>query len=224
MSPPRPSPPRHPADLARRNRRLAAGAFAVVFGMVGLSFAAVPLYRVFCQVTGYGGTPVISAGAAPERVGTAMVTVRFDATTHPDLPWRFEPAQGPMRLHVGEEALAFYTARNLADRPVTGVAVYNVTPEKVGRYFHKTACFCFEEQTLAAGQQAEMPLSFWVDPRLAEDPSTRDVRTITIHYSFFRSLSDAGRAGALASAGPHVGRRDAPAGAPATAPEAARTN
>ncbi|MBW8269596.1 cytochrome c oxidase assembly protein [Caldovatus aquaticus] len=214
-----PHPPRPPAaDLARRNRRLAAGAFAVVFGMVGLSFAAVPLYRLFCQVTGYGGTPAISAGAGPDRVGEAVVTVRFAAATHPDLPWRFAPAQGPMRLRVGEEALAFYTARNLADRPVTGVAVYNVTPEKAGRYFHKTACFCFEEQTLAPGQEVEMPLSFWVDPRLAEDPATREVRTITIHYSFFRSLSDAERAGTLASAGPHVGRRAAPAGAAATVP------
>jgi cytochrome c oxidase assembly protein subunit 11 len=211
-----PPPPRRPAaDLARRNRRLAAGAFAVVFGMVGLSFAAVPLYRLFCQVTGYGGTPMISAGAAPGQPGEAVVTVRFDATTHPDLPWRFAPAQGPVRLRVGEEALAFYTARNLADRPVTGVATYNVTPEKVGRYFNKIACFCFDEQTLAPGQEVEMPLSFWVDPRLAEDPSTREVRTITIHYSFFRSLSDAERAGALANAGAHVGRRDvaAPGGA-----------
>jgi len=197
-------------DIARRNRRVAGGVFALVFGMVGLSFAAVPLYRVFCQVTGYGGTPTIGA-AAPDRVGEATVTIRFGATTQPDLPWRFQPEQPSMRLRVGEEGLAFYSARNLADRPVTGIAVYNVTPEKVGRYFHKVACFCLDEQTLEAGQHADMPVSFWVDPRLAEDPSTRDVRTITVHYSFFRSLSDAERAGALANAGEHVGRAtDAP--------------
>jgi cytochrome c oxidase assembly protein subunit 11 len=194
-------------DLARRNRRVAAGAFACVLGMLGLSFAAVPLYRLFCQVTGYGGTPTVG-GTAPGQVGEAEVTVRFAATTHPGLPWRFEPAQPSTRLHVGEEGLAFYAAHNLSDRPVTGIAVYNVTPEKVGRYFHKTACFCFEEQTLAPGQQVDMPLSFWVDPRLAKDPNTREVRTITVHYSFFRSLSDAERAGALASAGEHVGRAD----------------
>jgi cytochrome c oxidase assembly protein subunit 11 len=194
-------------DLARRNRRVAAGAFVCVLGMLGLSFAAVPLYRLFCQVTGYGGTPMVG-GTAPGQAGEAEVTVRFAATTHPGLPWRFEPVQPSTRLHVGEEGLAFYAARNLSDRPVTGIAVYNVTPEKVGRYFHKTACFCFEEQTLAPGQQVDMPLSFWVDPRLAEDPNTREVRTITVHYSFFRSLSDAERAGALASAGEHVGRAD----------------
>lgn len=217
-------PPRHrpPADLARRNRRLAAGAFVVVFGMVGLSFAAVPLYRLFCQVTGYGGTPMISAGPAANQVGEATITIRFDATTHRDLPWRFAPAQNSMQLRVGEEALAFYTARNLSDRPVTGVATYNVTPEKVGRYFHKVACFCFDEQTLAPGQEVEMPLSFWVDPRIAEDPSTREVRTISIHYSFFRSLSDAERSGALANAGPHVGRLNAPADG--ATPATPRTN
>ncbi len=185
-------------------------------GALRRSRASVPLYRLFCQVTGYGGTPQISA-ALPDHVGQAMVTVRFAATTQSSLPWRFGPVQNSTRLRVGEEGLAFYTARNLSDRPVTGIAVYNVTPEKVGRYFHKTACFCFDEQTLGPGQQAEMPLSFWVDPRLAEDPSTRDVHTITVHYTFFRTLADAERAGALASAGEHVGRRD-PAAGPAAAP------
>ena len=195
------------ARIARNNRRLAAGVFAVVAGMVGVSFAAVPLYDLFCRVTGYNGTVQIG-GRAPERPGEFVVTVRFNANTQPSLPWRFEPASAPVQLRVGEEGMGFYRARNLADRPVTGVSTYNVTPEVVGKYFHKTACFCFEEQTLAPGQEAEMPLAFWVDPRIAEDPNTRGIRTITISYTFFRSLNDAERAGALANAGEHVGRRE----------------
>ena len=111
-----------------------------------------------------------------------------------------------MSLRVGEEGLGFYSAENLAAVPVTGIATYNVTPEVVGKYFHKTACFCFDEQTLAAGQRADMPLTFWVDPKIGEDPNTRGIRTITISYTFFRSLDDAARSGALANAGEHVGR------------------
>ena len=139
------------------------------------------------------------------------MTVRFNANTQPQLPWRFEPAQPSVQLRVGEEGMGFYLARNLSDRPATGVSTYNVTPEVVGRYFHKVACFCFEEQTLAPGQEVDMPLAFWVDPRIAEDPNTRGIRTITVNYTFFRSLNDAERAGALANAGPHVGRQGAPA-------------
>lgn len=193
-------------QLARRNRRLATAVFGVVVGMVGLSFAAVPLYDLFCRVTGFNGTPQIG-GVAP-GAGDQTVTVRFNANTHPSLPWRFEPTQPSVQLRVGEEGMGFYQARNLSDRPATGVSTYNVTPEVVGRYFHKVACFCFEEQTLEPGQQADMPLAFWVDPRIADDPNTRDIRTITVSYTFFRSLADAERAGALANAGPHVGRRD----------------
>jgi cytochrome c oxidase assembly protein subunit 11 len=198
--------PDRAALLARRNRRVALGAFAVVFGMVGVSFAAVPLYDLFCRVTGFGGTPMIGQ-AAPERPGDFIVTVRFNANTQPNLPWRFAPAEPSVRLRVGEEGVGFYHARNLSDRPATGVATYNVTPEVVGKYFHKTACFCFEEQTLDPGQEVDMPLAFWVDPRIATDPNTRGIRTITINYTFFRSLKDAERAGALASAGPHAGPR-----------------
>jgi cytochrome c oxidase assembly protein subunit 11 len=195
--------------LARRNRRVALGAFGFVGFMVGLSFAAVPLYDLFCRVTGFGGTPMIGQ-AAPATPGEASITVRFNATTQPALPWRFAPQQPAMTLRVGEEGLAFYSARNIGAGPATGISTYNVTPEVAGRYFHKTACFCFEEQTLEPGQSVDMPLSFWVDPRIAEDPATRDIRTITVSYTFFRSLKDAERAGALAGAGPHVGRAAAP--------------
>ena len=192
--------------IARRNRRVAGAAFAVVFGMVGVSFAAVPLYDLFCRTTGFGGTPMIGGPAAP-GAGEALITVRFNANTQPNLPWRFEPSQPSVQLRVGEEGMGFYHARNLSDAPATGISTYNVTPEVVGRYFHKTACFCFEEQTLAPGQELDMPLVFWVDPRIAEDPNTRGIRTITINYTFFRTMADAERAGALANAGAHVGRR-----------------
>lgn len=194
-----------PAALAKRNRRVAGAAFGVVAGMVGLAYASVPLYDLFCRVTGFGGTPMVGQ-AAPATPGEAMVTVRFNAATQPNLPWRFAPQQPSVRLRVGEEALAFYTAKNTAEGPVTGISTYNVTPAIVGRYFHKVACFCFEEQTLTPGQSVDMPLAFWVDPRIAEDPQTRDIRTITVNYTFHRSLGDAERAGALANAGPHVGR------------------
>ncbi len=177
---------------------------AMVFGMVGLTFAAVPLYKMFCAATGYGGTPQIGPAQSP-GVATGSVVVRFDADTDAKLPWRFAPEQRQVGVRLGQETVAFYAARNQADRPVTGVAVYNVTPDKVGRYFHKTACFCFNEQTLAAGQSMQFPVSFWVDPAIAHDPNTSDVHTITLSYTFFRSLDDAAKSGALAHAGPHVG-------------------
>jgi cytochrome c oxidase assembly protein subunit 11 len=194
-----------PATLAKRNRRVGLAAGGFVAFMVGVSFAAVPLYDLFCRVTGFNGQPMIGQ-AAPATPGTQLINVRFQAVTHPNLPWQFQPQQPSVQLRVGEEAVAFYTARNTADRPVQGVSTYNVTPDIVGRYFHKTACFCFEDQTLEPGQSVDMPLAFWVDPRIAEDPQTRGIRTITVSYTFFRSLNDAERSGALANAGPHVGR------------------
>lgn len=193
------------AVLLRRNRRLGLGVACFAAGMVGVAFASVPLYQLFCRVTGYNGTVQTAGTAAPGATGERVLTIRFNATTHPALPWRFVPAQGAMPLRLGEEAVAFYRARNLGSAPVTGVATYNVTPEVVGKYFQKTACFCFERQTLEGGQDMDMPLSFWVDPRIAEDPNTSGIRTITVSYSFFRTLDDAERAGAVANAGPHVG-------------------
>lgn len=187
-----------------RNGLVGGALVAVMVGMVGLSFAAVPLYRAFCAATGYGGTPQIGSGSSP-GVATALITVRFDANTSPGLPWNFEPAQPKTTLRLGEEQVAFYTARNDAKTPVTGVAVYNVSPDKVGKYFHKTACFCFNEQTLAPGQEMQFPLSYWVDPAIATDPDTANVREITLSYTFLRSLNDAAKSGALVKAGPHVG-------------------
>ncbi len=177
---------------------------AVVFGMLGLSFAAVPLYRVFCAVTGYGGTPQIGPEVSRE-VSDRTITVRFNADVNPNLPWTFAPEQKQVTLKLGAQQVAFYHARNDSDHPITGVAVYNVTPDKIGSYFHKTACFCFNEQTLAPHQEMQLPVSFWVDPAIAKDPSTADVTVITLSYTFFRSIDDAAKSGKLATAGPHVG-------------------
>jgi cytochrome c oxidase assembly protein subunit 11 len=189
----------------RHGNALIAAAFAgVVVIMTGMSFAAIPLYRLFCAATGYGGTPKIGEAAAPGGNGKT-IRVRFNADTNSALPWKFRPDQTEVILPLGEDQLAFYRAQNLASIPVTGMALYNVTPEKAAKYFHKTACFCFNQQTLDAGQTMEFPVSYWVDPKISTDPSTRDVQTITLSYTFYRSLDDAEKAGAVTKAGPHVG-------------------
>lgn len=186
------------------NTIIAGGLALCITGMTGLSFAAVPLYRMFCQATGYGGTPQIGAAVAPGTNGQT-IEVRFDANTSPTLPWRFTADERLVSVPLGEDRLASYTGINETNRAITGVATYNVSPEKAARYFHKTACFCFNEQTLTPGQRMSFPLSFWVDPAIRTDPDTRDVHSITLSYTFFRSLDDAARNGGLEHAGPHVG-------------------
>lgn len=190
----------------RNNGLLVAVLLLCIGGMVGLSFAAVPLYRMFCEATGYAGTPQLRGVAGPGASGGDIV-VRFNATTSPGLPWRFAPNEAAVTVKLGEDRLASYVGQNRAHQPITGVATYNVTPEKAARYFHKTACFCFDEQTLTPGQEMQFPLSFWVDPAIASDPDTRDVKSITLSYTFFRSMDDAARNGGLDKAGPHVGPR-----------------
>ena len=191
-------------DTRRANRLVATAFVAVAVGMVGLSFAAIPLYRMFCAATGYAGTPKIGTAPAPGGTGQT-IKVRFNADTNPGLPWTFAPDQLEVTVPLGEDNLAAYTAHNKARAPVTGVALYNVTPEKAAKYFHKTACFCFNQQTLDGGQTMDFPLSYWIDPAIATDPNTRDVKVITLSYTFFASLKDADKTGALAKAGPHVG-------------------
>ena len=189
----------------KRNNLVGVGLAGIVVGMVGLSFAAVPLYRAFCAATGYGGTPQIGAeaGAAPGAAG-GSITVALNADVNPNLPWRFGPEVRQVTFKLGDEQLAFFDAKNLSDTAITGVALYNVTPETVGHYFHKTQCFCFNSQTLKPGEAMQFPVTFWVDPAIATDPETKDVHTITLSYTFFRSLDDAARNGALAKAGPHT--------------------
>ena len=167
-----------------RNARLALVLAAVVCGMVALAFAAVPLYRLFCQLTGYGGTTQVATGA-PVAVSDREIVVRFDANVHPGLPWAFQPEQRALSLKVGERALVFYRAQSLAGGPSTGVATFNVTPMQAGQYFNKVQCFCFDEQRLEAGAAVDMGVSFFVDPALLDDPEMDGVDTITLSYTFF---------------------------------------
>jgi cytochrome c oxidase assembly protein subunit 11 len=173
-------------DLKTRNRRLAGISFLTSIGMVGAAYAAVPLYEVFCQVTGYGGTTQVS-DVVPERVLDRKITIRFNADVDKALPWRFAPAQDRVELKVGEQGLAFYRAKNLSRNTITGTAAFNVTPAKAGLYFNKIACFCFTEQRLEAGREVDMPVTFFVDPAIADDPNLNDVTTITLSYTFFQT-------------------------------------
>ena len=169
----------------RRNGRTAALAALVAVAMVGLAFASVPLYRLFCQVTGFAGTTQARVGAdAPGAVGE-RISVRFDATVSGALPWRFEPEENRHEVAIGERAIAFYTAHNLSARPVTGTATFNVTPASAGRYFTKVQCFCFTEQRLEPGQEVRMPVVFYVDPRILQDPNARRISEITLSYTFY---------------------------------------
>ncbi|NUB26045.1 cytochrome c oxidase assembly protein [Azospirillum brasilense] len=175
--------------LRRKNRLFMAGLFGLVFGMVGLAYASVPLYALFCQVTGFGGTTQ-RADAAPARQVDRVIKVRFNADVNQSLPWRFKPEQKELTVKLGEMGLAAYQAANRVDRPTVGTALYNVTPDKVGKYFNKIECFCFTEQVLEPGQSVDMPVAFFVDPALADDPAMEDVSTITLSYTFFRAKDE----------------------------------
>jgi cytochrome c oxidase assembly protein subunit 11 len=168
-----------------RNARTAALAFLLVFGMVGLAYASVPLYRVFCQVTGFAGTPIRDEAARAPGDAGHMISVRFDANTSAALPWRFAPVDTRRDVAIGARNIALFTARNLADRAVTGTATFNVTPAQAGQYFTKIQCFCFTEQRLSPGQEVQMPVVFFVDPAILTDPDTRNISEITLSYTFY---------------------------------------
>ena len=169
----------------RRNGVTVVLLVSVAAGMAGLSFASAPLYRLFCEATGFGGTTQ-RAAAAPTQIADAFVTVRFDAETAPGLGWEFRPLLREVRLRPGEPLEMFYRATNRGAEAVTGTATYNVTPAKSGIYFDKLQCFCFAEQRLAPGESRDMAVQFFVDPDLLTDPGTSDVRTITLSYTMFR--------------------------------------
>jgi len=163
-----------------------------VIGMTGLAFAAVPLYDMFCKVTGYGGTTQ-QASAASTRVLDRTIQIRFDSNVASDVPFEFTPAQTET-IRIGETGLAFYRVRNTSDQPVTAIASYNVAPHIAGQYFQKLECFCFQEQTLAPGAELELPVVFFVDPEIASNPDTAEVSTVTLSYTFFRSAAEANAA------------------------------
>jgi len=173
-------------DLATRNRRSAFIAALIALFMVGLGFASVPLYRLFCQVTGYAGTTGRAEAAdVPWKPSAGTVLVRFDANTHSGMPWRFRPEETVKQVRIGERLMAFYVAENLSDRPVTGRATYNVSPDQAGGHFKKIDCFCFTEQTLQPGERVRMPVIFFVDPAMLKDSDAKDVQQITLSYTFY---------------------------------------
>lgn len=190
-------------DMQRRNRNILTWALAVVIGTLGLSYASVPLYRIFCQVTGFGGTvrkvsirelhetdegetyPEISDEnrIVPDR----PLKIRFNADVSARVPWRFTPLQSEIVILPGETALAFYLAENRCDEPITGIATYNIAPAKAAIYFNKVQCFCFDEQRLKPNEELDMPVFFYIDPEFADDPNMTDVSDITLSYTFFRA-------------------------------------
>ena len=172
-----------------RNRWVMLSCVSVVAGMTALSFAAVPLYDLFCRVTGYGGTTQVAAEAS-DVIVDRVVRIRFDASMNSSLDWRFQPVQREMSMKIGESAIAFYHAKNLSEAVTTGTATFNVTPLKVGKYFTKIDCFCFTEQQLEPGQTVDMPVTFYVDPEMVKDRNLDDVTTITLSYTFFSAEPD----------------------------------
>lgn len=174
--------------LLSRNNAVLVSCLAVVIGMVGLSYAAVPLYDLFCRVTGYGGTPQ-RAEAAPGIVGDRIINVRFDTNTDRELPWTFQPEQRSVTVKVGENRLVFFRAVNNSDRSIVGHATFNVVPDRAGRYFNKIQCFCFTEQRLDPGQSVDMPVSFFIAPEILTDRDGAGINEITLSYTFYPAIN-----------------------------------
>ncbi|MFL0357086.1 cytochrome c oxidase assembly protein [Erythrobacter sp. GH1-10] len=181
------------ADATLDNRNLRTGALAILgaLAMLGLGYAAVPLYDLFCRVTGFGGTTQVASEADASRAAAAgvnrQISIRFDASTARDVPWSFRPAQATDTVRIGQRDLATYVARNDSKEAITGTATFNVEPAQAGKYFQKIQCFCFTEQTLEPGQEVNMPVLYFVDPAILEDEFMADVEQITLSYTFHRA-------------------------------------
>jgi cytochrome c oxidase assembly protein subunit 11 len=187
--------PEHDNGKQSRHGVVALALAGLVATMLGLAFASVPLYRLFCQATGFGGVPQ-RADRAPNEILDRTIRIRFDANVDRSLPWTFVPDQRVMDVKIGDTALAFFKATNNTGAPVTGRAVFNVVPELAGRYFTKIECFCFKQQMLAAHASAEMPVTFFVDPKIVDDEDTKSISEITLSYTFYRSDKEPGIAAA----------------------------
>jgi len=177
------------ASVNERNRNLGIYMASIAIATLGVSYASVPLYKMFCQATGFGGTTVETtmekANSMKPIVGARKLTISFSGQTSSSLAWKFRPQQKEIKVVPGETTLAFFTASNPTDKAITGVATYNVTPMKAGNYFHKIQCFCFDEQRLRPHEQVDMPVFFFIDPAFLEDPSMTDVTNICLSYTFF---------------------------------------
>lgn len=175
------------AARPNNNLKTALMAGALAASMVGVGFAAVPLYRIFCETTGFGGTTmrVSEAQADAVQVTDKPIIIRFDANHRSDLPWEFRPEQPTDKISVGARDMQVFIAKNLSDRDVTGTATFNVVPELAGKYFNKVQCFCFTQQTLKSGEQVRMPVLYYVDPKILTDPDTKDIQEITLSYTFY---------------------------------------
>ena len=177
------------ASAPSKNLRVALIAASGFCGMLGLSYAAVPFYKAFCQATGFGGTTQ-RAEKAPEKAADKFIIVRFDANTSSGLGWDFHARQTEMKVKIGEQTMAYFDARNTVGKTLTGSAVYNVTPASAGAYFNKIQCFCFDKHTLKSGESAEFPVMFFVDPDLLNDPDAANIKEITLSYTFYPAAED----------------------------------
>jgi cytochrome c oxidase assembly protein subunit 11 len=167
-----------------KNTRSLTMVLGLAGAMIVLSFASVPLYNLFCRMTGFGGTIQVST-EVPDKILDRKITIKFNADVAPNMPWAFKPDQRQITVNVGQQQLIAYHARNKSKMPVAGTAIYNVSPSKAGKYFHKTQCFCFDSQLLKPGEDMEMPVVFFVDPSIQEDEDLEDLSTITLSYTFF---------------------------------------
>jgi cytochrome c oxidase assembly protein subunit 11 len=190
-------------DDRKRRRNVAAvlASLGIVAAMVGLSYASVPLYRLYCQVTGYQGA-TRTALRAPDAASAATITVRLDANVNNTLPWSFTPEQPQVTMALGESVTAVYRVKNLSNKPTVGSATFNVTPFDYGQFFNKIQCFCFTEHALKPGESAELPVTFFVDPKIRDNPDTADIGTITLSYTFFRAEDEGKAADAGSAAAP----------------------
>ena len=177
------------AAAPTKNLRVALIAASGFCGMLGLSYAAVPFYKAFCQATGFGGTTQ-RAAKAPNKATDKFIIVRFDANTSSGLGWEFHARQTEMKVKIGEQTMAYYDARNTMDKTLTGSAVFNVTPASAGAFFDKIQCFCFTKHTLKSGETAEFPVMFFVDPAILDDADSRNIKEITLSYTFYPAVED----------------------------------